>query len=150
VTAIAHPTPAQATGGEGEDQAARFLAGHGLELVARNYRTRLGEIDLIAREGATYSARGVRLRPLPVSKPHPPIWIGGNSKAAIRRAVSRFQGWAPFNTFGTARKRARIAAAARQYLMRFRRVPPCRFDVVCIEGGEPTWIRGAFALDSQG
>ena len=28
--------------------------------------------------------------------------MGGNSKPAIRRAVSRFQGWAPFNTFGYA------------------------------------------------
>ena len=122
--AIAHPTPAQVTGAEGEDRAARFLADHGLELVARNYRTRLGEIDLIAREGATLVFVEVRLR----------------KDARFGGAVESV----------TARKRARIATAARQYLMRFRRVPPCRFDVVCIEGGEPTWIRGAFALDSQG
>lgn len=122
MTAIAHPTPAQAAGGEGEEQAARFLAGQGLELVARNYRTRLGEIDLIAREGTTLVFVEVRLR----------------SGARFGGAVESI----------TARKRARIAVAARQYLMRFRRVPPCRFDVVCIEGDEPTWIRGAFALES--
>jgi len=51
-------------------------------------------------EGTTFSARGVRLRPVRASAP--PIWIGGNSKPAIRRALSRFQGWAPFNTFGYA------------------------------------------------
>ena len=54
----------------------------------------------IAYQGTTFSARGVRLRPVPASAP--PIWMGGNSKPAIRRAVSRFQGWAPFNTFGYA------------------------------------------------
>lgn len=57
-----------------------------------------------AYEGASFTARGVRLRPTPDSPP--PIWVGGNSKPAVRRAVSRCQGWAPFNTFG-------YAAAAR-------------------------------------
>lgn len=53
-----------------------------------------------AYEGSSFSARGVRLRPLPSSPP--PVWVGGNSKPAVRRAVSRAQGWAPFNTFGYA------------------------------------------------
>ena len=53
----------------------------------------------IAYEGTSFAARGVRLRPLPAA---PPIWVGGNSKPAVRRAVSRAQGWAPFNTFGYA------------------------------------------------
>ncbi|ORW01224.1 TIGR03619 family F420-dependent LLM class oxidoreductase [Mycobacterium kyorinense] len=53
-----------------------------------------------AYEGTSFAARGVRLRPVPTSAP--PIWVGGNSKPAIRRAVSRCQGWAPFNTFGYA------------------------------------------------
>ncbi|OBF92156.1 LLM class F420-dependent oxidoreductase [Mycobacterium sp. 852002-51163_SCH5372311] len=54
----------------------------------------------IAYEGASFAARGVRLRPLPATPP--PVWVGGNSKPAVRRAVSRAQGWAPFNTFGYA------------------------------------------------
>jgi len=54
----------------------------------------------IAYEGTSFTARGVRLRPVPASAP--PIWVGGNSRPAIRRAVSQFQGWAPFNTFGYA------------------------------------------------
>lgn len=56
--------------------------------------------DDVAYEGATFSARGVRLRPVPAQVP--PVWIGGNSRPAVRRAVSKFQGWAPFNTFGYA------------------------------------------------
>lgn len=55
--------------------------------------------DDVAYEGTSFAARGVRLRPVPAV---PPIWVGGNSKAAVRRAVSRAQGWAPFNTFGYA------------------------------------------------
>jgi probable F420-dependent oxidoreductase len=34
--------------------------------------------------------------PRPVQDPHPPIWLGGNSKKAIRRAARFGQGWAPF------------------------------------------------------
>jgi alkanesulfonate monooxygenase SsuD/methylene tetrahydromethanopterin reductase-like flavin-dependent oxidoreductase (luciferase family) len=36
------------------------------------------------------------MRPRPVQQPHPPIWVGGNSTAAIRRVVERAQGWVPF------------------------------------------------------
>ena len=56
--------------------------------------------DDIAYEGTSFAARGVRLRPVPAAAP--PIWVGGNSKPAVRRAVTRGQGWAPFNTFGYA------------------------------------------------
>lgn len=63
----------------------------------------------IAYEGASFASRGVRLRPLPPTPP--PVWVGGNSKPAVRRAVSRAQGWAPFNTFGyaTASRTAEIS-----------------------------------------
>lgn len=56
--------------------------------------------DDVAYEGTSFNARGVRLRPVPGTPP--PVWVGGNSKPAVRRAVSRAQGWAPFNTFGYA------------------------------------------------
>jgi len=54
----------------------------------------------IAYEGSSFASRGVRLRPIPSTPP--PIWVGGNSKPAVRRAITRAQGWAPFNTFGYA------------------------------------------------
>lgn len=41
-------------------------------------------------------AGGNVLRPLSTSRPHPPIWYGGNSPAAIRRVVASGQGWMPF------------------------------------------------------
>lgn len=50
--------------------------------------------------GRHFSARGVRMAPVPVFRPRPPIWIGGNSTRAIRRAVTSFEGWAPFATAG--------------------------------------------------
>ncbi len=37
-----------------------------------------------------------RALPLPTQEPHPPIWMGGNSRRAIRRAVEHCQGWMPF------------------------------------------------------
>ena len=115
---IAHPTPAQAAGGEGEDRAADYLGRRGLAIVSRNYRTRLGEIDLVAREGDTLVFVEVRLRK------------GERFGGAVGSI--------------TPRKRARIVAAARQYLMRLNRVPACRFDVVALDGDEVRWLRGAF------
>lgn len=64
-----------------------------------------------AYAGRHFTARGVRHAPVPLSTPRPPIWIGGNSKRAIRRAVSSFEGWAPFGTagYGTASRTADIS-----------------------------------------
>ena len=42
-------------------------------------------------------------------QPHPPIWVGGNSNAAIRRAVERGQGWLPFPNPQAASQRAQDA-----------------------------------------
>src|SRR5205085_10870047 len=51
VSPIANPTPAQATGGDAEERATALLARHGLAIIERNYRPRLGEIDIVARDG---------------------------------------------------------------------------------------------------
>lgn len=56
-----------------------------------------------AYEGRHFKARGVRHAPVPRATPRPPIWIGGNSKRAIRRAVTSFEGWSPFGTAGYGR-----------------------------------------------
>jgi probable F420-dependent oxidoreductase len=50
----------------------------------------------VAVEGAHFDASaGHTMLPRPVQQPHPPIWIGGNSKRAIRRAVELADGWMP-------------------------------------------------------
>jgi probable F420-dependent oxidoreductase len=49
--------------------------------------------DVVAAEGQGWSARGVFMRP-PVEPPR--VWIGGNSREAMRRAVERGDGWVPF------------------------------------------------------
>jgi putative endonuclease len=118
--AVRAPTPAQASGAAAEEQAARFLERHGLAIVARNYRTRFGEIDLVAREGATLVFVEVRMRSSP--------GFGGAA-----------------GSIGP-RKQARIVAAARQFLARIGPEPPCRFDVVTLDGDTPKWLRAAFEV----
>jgi probable F420-dependent oxidoreductase len=38
----------------------------------------------------------IEVLPRPRRQPHPPIWVGGNSQAAMRRAIEHGRGWAPF------------------------------------------------------
>ena len=65
--------------------------------------------DEFSFEGTGYSARSHRILPRPLQQPHPPIWVGGNSKQAIRRAVDKCQGWVPFYAPGAAAKNNRTA-----------------------------------------
>jgi probable F420-dependent oxidoreductase len=48
-----------------------------------------------AWSGEPRGSDGVVVRPVPVQRPHPPIWVGGNSVRAMRRAVEHGQGWSP-------------------------------------------------------
>jgi putative endonuclease len=111
-------TAAQAAGDRGEERAASFLERNGLRIVSRNYRTRQGEIDLIALDGNVLVFVEVRMR-----------------------SAARFGGGAESVD---SRKCARLIAAARHYLMHLGREPACRFDVVSLEHDAPTWIRAAF------
>lgn len=61
-------------------------------------------------ESPRFSARGNSMLPRPVSQPHPPLWIGGNSRAAIRRAAQHGQGWMPFPVGPAEAKIVRTAA----------------------------------------
>ena len=79
--------------------------------------------------GETIDVAGAPIRPepLPVQRPTPPIWIGGNTVAAMRRAAHHGDGWSPFPTapgVERATRTARIADLAdlRSALARFAEV----------------------------
>ena len=107
-------------GVEAETMAAAFLERAGLTILARNYRCRLGEIDLVARDCETTVFVEVR-----------------------SRASSAFGGAAASITGA---KRQRLLKAARHYISRQRSLPQCRFDALLIEGDPPRieWLRDAF------
>jgi probable F420-dependent oxidoreductase len=48
-------------------------------------------------EGQHYRISNMGFYPKPIQKPHPPVWIGGYSTAALRRAVRLGDGWHPSN-----------------------------------------------------
>jgi probable F420-dependent oxidoreductase len=52
--------------------------------------------DDVTVEGRHFSARGITAHPRPLTQPHPPIWIGGNSGRARQRVADHAQGWCPF------------------------------------------------------
>jgi probable F420-dependent oxidoreductase len=60
-------------------------------------------------EGPGYRAGGNTMLPTPRQQPGPPIWIGGNSRRAIRRAVELGDGWCPFPNPARAAARTRTA-----------------------------------------
>ncbi|GIK24929.1 MAG: YraN family protein [Rhodocyclaceae bacterium] len=106
-----------ARGSEAEAQAADYLVRHGLKILARNYRCRGGEIDLVCRDGATLVFVEVRLRT------HRGY---GGAAASI-----------------TPMKQRRIVLAANHYLAG-KPLPACRFDAVLLDGTRIDWIRNAF------
>ena len=64
----------------------------------------------VSAAGPGYTARSVSAEPRPWHRPHPPIWVGGNSPAALRRAVHHAQGWSPFPTPGGMERGVRTSA----------------------------------------
>jgi probable F420-dependent oxidoreductase len=68
--------------------------------------------DVASLPGPLYRTAGLRARPKPHQRPHPPIWIGGNSDAALRRAVRLGTGWHPIDLGpeAIANKRVRLRA----------------------------------------
>ncbi|MCL2298687.1 MAG: YraN family protein [Firmicutes bacterium] len=116
--------PKKAIGDAGEAFAAQHLEAHGFRIAARNFRTRLGEVDIIAR-GSQYL-----------------LFV----EVKARRAGSMVSGEEAVDFH----KQRRLRAAAEYYLVG----RPCdlqpRFDVMCVElgpGGScklSNWIEDAF------
>lgn len=112
------------TGRYWEGRAEAYLRRAGLKPLARNFRCRSGEIDLIMSHGDTTVFVEVRYR-------------GPGSRASGLESV-------------TASKQSRIARAAGRFLTRHPRLAagPCRFDVVAVDRSgretELAWVRNAF------
>jgi putative endonuclease len=115
----------QRTGQGAEDLAWALLKRAGLSLVARNYRVargpraRGGEIDLICRERD-----------------------GTLVFVEVRARADRVHGGAAASV--GASKRASLLFAAQCFLASLPAVPPCRFDVVAIDGEQVQWLKAAF------
>ena len=103
-----------------EARAAAYLESRSLRIVARNFRCKAGEIDLIAMSGQTTVFVEVRAR-----------------------TSDRFGGAAASIT---AAKRRRLVNTARYYLAQTGGDRACRFDVVLLSGAarELEWIQDAF------
>lgn len=110
-------------GDNAELVAEKYLVSQGLTTLARNFRCRFGEIDLIMQDGDATVFVEVRYR---ASEQF------GGAAASINLAKQR-----------------RIATAAEHYLTKFRQPPPCRFDAILMrtidaEGVE--WVKNAFGV----
>jgi putative endonuclease len=110
-------TEKQISGSAGEDDALAHLVQNGLTLVERNFRCKGGEIDLIMLDGATL------------------VFV------EVRKRADRRHGGAAASV--TAAKQRRLIIAAQIYLHRYKLPPPCRFDVVAIDGAQMSWLRNA-------
>ena len=107
---IPPPEARRAQGDAAEERACRHLDGSGFTIVERNYRTKGGEIDIVARKGDLLVFVEVRSREVPGL---------GTPEESVTPA-----------------KRRRVVAAARHYLSN---VPlsswrEARFDVIAIDG----------------
>ena len=71
--------------------------------------------ESVTFSGTGYRAAGNTMLPRPRQRPRPPLWIGGNSRRAIRRAVESADGWCPFPTpakYATRTRTAPLESAA--------------------------------------
>jgi putative endonuclease len=94
-------------GKNGEDLACEELAHRGYEILARRYRRRGGELDIVARDGRTV------------------VFVEVKSRAG--------RGFGDGSEAVTPLKQRRMAAVALDYMARHRLLDcPCRFDVVSI------------------
>lgn len=106
-------------GESAEALALGWLTRQGLQPVARNYRCKAGEIDLIMQDGEQLVFVEVRYRG------HKGF---GSAVESVNPAKQR-----------------RLQRAAECYLQGLRTLPPCRFDIIGIDGDQRIeWIRNAF------
>jgi putative endonuclease len=108
-------------GVQAEQWAVRYLQQQGLKLIAQNYRSRFGEIDLIMQDGTSLVFIEVRLR----------------RNADFGGAAASID----------AHKQQRLIRTAHQYLAGLAHTPPCRFDALLLDdmkGENVQWLKNAF------
>ena len=108
-------------GVKAEQWAVRYLQQQGLKLIAQNYRSRFGEIDLIMQDGTSLVFIEVRLR----------------RNADFGGAAASID----------THKQQRLIRTAHQYLAGLARTPPCRFDALLLDdmkGENVQWLKNAF------
>jgi putative endonuclease len=117
---LAYQSPTQRDGAAQETLALAHLEAAGLQLLARNVASRVGELDLVMQDGDVLVFVEVR-----------------------SRTSSRFGGAAASVTFA---KQRRLERAAQVFLKNAWRgpLPRCRFDVVAISPAGIDWLRDAF------
>ncbi len=110
------------SGAWAEDLVARYLSSRGAEILARNWRCREGELDIVAR--------------------HTGILLFVEVRSRRNESFG-----SPLSTI-TARKRRRLAAAAARFLAELPEPEDCRFDAAGITGDPESYslsyIEGAF------
>ncbi len=116
------------TGHEGEEVAVRFLQKRGYVILARNFRTARGEVDIIARQKDTLVFIEVKAR-------------SGSQFGTPALAVDP-------------RKQEKISRVALLYLSQeYPEGCPCRFDVVTVQqgpdGSEVALFQNAFDLSAR-
>lgn len=109
------------SGAEAEEQACLLLKELGYRIVARNWRSRFGEIDIVARDGGTVVFVEVKARSDSTY---------GGPGAAVDRAKQR-----------------RLTATAALFLQETGCELATRFDVVTFSGSSPRLYRDAFQVD---
>jgi putative endonuclease len=112
----------QSKGQQAENLACQFLQTQGLKLIARNYRCRCGEIDLVMRQGTSLVFVEVRLR----------------NNTRFGGALASV----------TAKKQEKLRRTALHYLQQHSPNANARFDVVALQGNslnpDIEWIQNAF------
>jgi putative endonuclease len=116
---VSPKTEASARGAEGEEAAARYLAGQRLKVLHRHYQTRWGEVDLICRDKETWVFVEVKTR----ARPGPISALDAMTPAKQKRLVN-----------------VALSFMKKQGL----KGENIRFDVITIEAGRLEWYPSAF------
>ena len=107
-------------GNEKENRAAEYIESHGGRIIERNYRSRMGEIDLIAKDEGAICFVEVKYR-RSTAKGYPSEAVGAKKQFTISRVSD--------------------------YYRMVRHLPddiPYRFDVISITADDIIWYKNAF------